>query len=108
MVVLPACFFTGKPSSRHFLCCRMVPEMADVALKKSTLFYDYFVPSKAQATLLKSNGVVAITGESEKPVGRIYIFKEGRNERKKDDHNDVCVYSSKTNCLQFLLLYLHL
>ena len=37
-VVLPACFFTGKPSSRHFLCCRMVPEMADVALKKVHFF----------------------------------------------------------------------
>ena len=31
------------------------------------------------------------------PVGRIYIFKEGRNERKKDDHNDdVCVLAKPT------------
>ena len=96
-----------RASPRHFLCCRMVPDGG--CLKKSILFYDYFVPSKeAGNTILKAMALLQSQVNLKEPVGRIYIFKEGRNERKKDDHNDVCVYSSKTNCLQFLLLYLHL
>ena len=107
MVVLPACFFTGKPSSSPFPLLSDGPWDGWCCLKKSTLFYDYFVPSKAQATLLKSNGVVAITGESEKPVGRIYIFKEGRNERKKDDHNDdVCILAKPTAYNSFFFFFI--
>ena len=66
-----------------------------VALKKYT-FYDYFVPSKeAGNTILKAMALLQSQVNLKEPVGRIYIFKEGRNERKKDDHNDdmcVCVF----------------
>ena len=80
-----------------------------VALKKYT-FLLLFCTKQSTGNTTKSNGVVAITGESEKPVGRIYIFKEGRNERKKDDHNDdvcVCVLAKPTayNSFFFISIY---
>ena len=65
-----------------------------VALKKVHFFMIILYQAK-QATLLKAMALLQSQVNLKEPVGRIYIFKEGRNERKKDDHNDdmcVCVF----------------
>ena len=98
-----------RASPRHFLCCRMMVPDGGVALKKVHFFMIILYQAK-QATLLKAMALLQSQVNLKEPVGRIYIFKEGRNERKKDDHNDdmcVCILAKPTayNSFFFISIY---
>ena len=110
MVVLPACFFYGQALAISSVVGWW--SLMAVALKKVHFFMIILYQAKQATHYSKSKTQWRCCNHRwiwKNLLGE-YIFKEGRNERKKDDHNDdmcVCILAKPTayNSFFFISIY---